>query len=374
MLSRLEESLKKDIERIQSTVVKMGRLAEGALRASLHVLTETDRQLAYSVILRDRYIDELEIELDRLCQEFLVRQQPAGAHLRFVFCVIKINKELERIGDYAESVARHFLSLSSLDPQPSYEAIQVIAHQSIPMLRNALQAFADQDPELARDTIKMEDRVDQIRWSITEEMSHLFGESRLSPETFRSMMIIANRFERVADRACNICENVLYMCTGEDIKHKGKEVFQVLFVDEHDACRGQMAKGIANALGLKRFRFHSAGISPQPVDPKTIGFLAEKGIDISGETSKYLQQVLDVRNYQIYVGLCEEAEEAFPPPPTKMISVHWEIENPSKLEGSEEEVRAAYERTYGILESHIRDLAEAVLGKDIEKDTEEEER
>ncbi|MGD8917131.1 MAG: PhoU domain-containing protein, partial [Syntrophobacterales bacterium] len=109
MSSRLEESLQRDIDQIRSKVIKMGTLAEGALRASLHALTQSDRQLAYSVILRDRYIDELEMELDRLCQEFLVRQQPAAGNLRFVYAVIKINNELERIGDYAESIARHFL-------------------------------------------------------------------------------------------------------------------------------------------------------------------------------------------------------------------------------------------------------------------------
>lgn len=364
MASRLEESLKRDIDRIRSTVIKMGRLAEGALRASLHALTETDRQLAYSVILRDRYIDELEKELDRLCQEFFVRQQPVGRHLRFVYAVIKINNELERIGDYAESIARHFLALSSMDLEPSYQAVQEIAHQSIPMLRNALQAFADQDPKLAKTTMEMEDKVDKIRWGITDGLGRLHEDTKLTSEAFKSLLIIANRFERVADRACNICEEVLFMCTGEDIKHKGKEVFRVLFVDEHDACRGQMAKGIGNSLGLERFRFNSAGITPQPVDPKTIDFMAEKGIDISQETSKYLAQVLELEDFQIFVGLCEEAEEAFPAPPTKMIAVHWEIENPSKLKSSEEEIRAAYEKTYEILDSHIRDLVEAIVGKD----------
>lgn len=368
MASYLEESLRKDILQIRSTVIKMGRLAEGALSACLHAITEKDRQLAYSVIMRDRYIDELEKELDKLCQRFLVRQQPAGRHLRFVYAVIKINNELERIGDYAESVARHFLALSPMDPQPSYKAIQEIAAQSIPMLRNALQAFSDQDPELANKTMEMEDKIDKIRWDITDEFGRLFEDSKLPSEAFRSLMNIANRFERVADRACNICEEVLYMCTGEDIKHKGKEVFRVLFVDEHDACRGQMAKGIGNALGLERFRFHSAGISAQPVDPRTVDFMAEKGVDISKETSKYLNQVLDLQDYQIYIGLCEEAEKAFPAPPTKMISVHWDIENPSKLEGPEEEIRAAYEKTYNILDSHIRDLVEAILGVDIGKE------
>lgn len=366
MPSRLEETLQRDIDQIRSTVKKMGRLAEGALSASLHALTEKDRQLAYSVILRDRYIDELEQELDRLCQKFIVRQQPVAGHLRFVFAVIKINNELERIGDYAESIARHFLTLSAIDPQPSYQKIVQIASHSVPMLRNAIQAFSEENAELAKATMDMEDKVDSIRWSITSEFKQLYEDSKLPLKAFPSLMNIANRFERVADRACNICEEVLYMCTGEYVKHKGKEIFRVLFVDERDACRGQIAQVIGNSLRLKRFKFFSAGIAPRPVDPKTVQLMAEKGIDISQQTSKHLNQILGLESYQIFVSLCKEAQEAFPTPPTKMISIHWEIEDPSRLQGSEEELHSAYEKTYQVLDSHIRDLVEAVLGNGIE--------
>jgi phosphate transport system protein len=365
MTSRLEATLQRDIDRIRSKVKRMGALAEGALRASLHALTEKDRQLAYSVILRDRYIDELEQELDRLCQEFLIRQQPVAGHLRFVFAVIKINNELERIGDYAESIARHYLTLSDLGPQASYDKMVEIANHSIPMLRNAVQSFAEENPKLAKKTMDMEDKVDNIRWSLTRELRYLYKDGELPLKAFPLFMNIINRFERVADRACNICEEVLYMCTGEYIKHKGKEIFKVLFVDQRDSCRGQIAQGIGNSLGSERFKFFSAGISPHPVDPKTVQLMADKGIDISRQRSKHLNQILGLENYQIFVSLCKEAEEAFPPPPTKMISIHWEIEDPSRLEGSEVEIQTAYEHIYQVLESQIRDLVEAILENDI---------
>src|SRR5271169_455887 len=97
----LEETLQRDIDLIRRKVVEMAGLGERALKAALQALVERNRQLAYTVILRDQYIDELETELDRLCLEFLARQQPVAGHLRFVFTVIQINRELERIGDYA---------------------------------------------------------------------------------------------------------------------------------------------------------------------------------------------------------------------------------------------------------------------------------
>jgi arsenate reductase len=123
-----------------------------------------------------------------------------------------------------------------------------------------------------------------------------------------------------------------------------------------------MAKGIGNSLGLERFQFYSAGIAPQPLDPKTVEFMAEKGIDISEQTPKFLDQILDLENYQIFVSLCKEAEHAFPPPQSKMISIDWQIEDPSRLDGSEQDIRAAFEKTYNILDSNIRDLVEAILG------------
>ncbi|MDZ7290009.1 MAG: phosphate signaling complex protein PhoU [candidate division KSB1 bacterium] len=362
MASHLEESLKRGIDLIRSKVLEMGNLADRALKASLQALVERNRQMAYSVILRDRYIDELEKELDRLCLEFLLRQQPVAAHLRFVYAAIKINNELERIGDYAESIARHVLRISGIEPQPSYAKFVEIANLAIPMLRNAIQAFVDQNVELAQATTELEGKVDAIRNNIHTDLVRLRAQGELPLEMLAPLTIIASRFERVADQACNICEEVLYMCTGEYIKHKGAEVFRMLFVDDSNACVSQMAEGIANALNQPKFVFSSAGISPRAIDPNTVRFMMDKGIDISRQTSKYLNQIPNLDHYQVIVALCKEAEVAFPPAPTKTVSIEWEVQDPSKVEGSEEEVGAAYEKTFQYLDTHIRDLVQAILG------------
>src|SRR5438132_8730554 len=162
MLSHFEESLQRDIKLIRKKILEMSGLDERALKSSLQALVERNRQLAYSVILRDQYIDELEKEVDRLCLEFLVRQQPAGAHLRFAYAAIKINLELERIGDYAESIARQVLKVSSLPQQPSYEKFVAIANLAIPMLQQAVQAFVDQNHDLARSTMAIEEETDLL--------------------------------------------------------------------------------------------------------------------------------------------------------------------------------------------------------------------
>lgn len=361
MTSLLDETLQRDINHIRNKVVEMGTLAESALNDSLKAIRENNRQLAYYIILRDRYIDEMEKELDRLCQEFLVRQQPAAGNLRFVYAAIKINNELERVGDYAESIARQFLTITDIDPRPSYPKLDNIANLSIPMLHDAIEAFKNKDAELAKLTMELEEKVNELRSEIHDELVKLRGEEKLPLEALSPFMIIASRFERVADQACNICEEVLFMCTGENIKHPGKDVFRVLFVDEGDACRGQMAVGIANSLGLKDFHFSSAGVSPQQVDPKTIEFMKSKGIDISQQASKHLHQILNMEDYEVIVSLCKAAEEAFPPA-SRTVRVRWKIKNPLKAKGNDKQVQAAYEKAYKFLDENIRDLIKAVLG------------
>jgi phosphate transport system protein len=111
MQLHLEQSVQRDVDLIRGKVVEMCGLDEKALRSCVRALREGNRQLAYAVILRDQYVDGMEKELDRLCLEFLVRQQPVAGLLRFAYATIKINLELERVGDYAESIARQTLKL-----------------------------------------------------------------------------------------------------------------------------------------------------------------------------------------------------------------------------------------------------------------------
>jgi phosphate transport system protein len=365
MHTHYEENLQRDIERIRKKVTEMGSLAERALRSCLQALAERNRQIAYSVILRDQRIDELEKEIDRLCLEFLVRQQPVAGTLRFAYATIKINLELERVGDYAESMARYILVLSGMDleiPLPRYAEI---ANLAVPMLHQAVQAFVNQDPDLARKTIETEDQVDVLRHRINAELVASLKQGRLPVEAFTPLITIVNRFERVADQAKSICQEVLYICTGEYTKHRGTEVFRVLFVDEHNACRSQMAEGIGNALGQPKFIFASAGLDPWRLDQAALTFLREKGIDISRNTSRSVDQVPNLDHYQVIVALAEEARRVFPPPPTKVVCLDWSIRDPSKVTGTAEEIRTAYEETYNFLRAHIQDLVEAILGDEL---------
>ena len=362
MATHLEESLQRDIDRIRSKITNMAELGERALKDCVKALLERNRQLAYSIILRDQRIDELEQEIDRLCLEFLVRQQPVAGHLRFAYATIKVNLELERVGDYAESIARQILKISSMNFTIATERFVEISDLSIPMLRNAVLAFVSQDAELARDTMATEEIVDALKSKINSELVQLRQEEKIPLEALNPLMTVARRFERVSDQARNICEETVYMCTGEYAKHKGAEATRILFVDEHNSCRSQMAEGIGNSLGQPQFIFSSAGLDPRPVDPTTVRVLKEKGIDISRQTSKAVAQVPNFDHYHIIVSLAKEAEKVFPRPPHKTVCLDWAVPDPSKARGTPQEINAAYQTTYREIRAHILDLVEAIVG------------
>src|SRR5687767_5233283 len=174
MAGHFEETLQRAIDLIRGKVSEMAALDERALTICVSALKDNKRQLAYAVILRDQYIDELEKEIDRLCLEFLVRQQPVAGHLRFAYATIKINLELERIGDYAESIARQVLKVSALHDVLPLADFSALANVSIPMLRNAVKAFIEQDAKLARESMEEEDKADMLRARLDTELMQLF--------------------------------------------------------------------------------------------------------------------------------------------------------------------------------------------------------
>jgi protein-tyrosine-phosphatase len=179
-------------------------------------------------------------------------------------------------------------------------------------------------------------------------------------EALNPLITLARRLERVSDQARNICMETLYTCTGDYAKHLGTDVFRLLFVDEHNACRSQMAEAIANALHQSRFVFNSAGLDARPVDARTIAFMKSKGLDVSRMTPKLLTQVPNLDHYKVVIALAKGVEGAFPKRPQKVVVVDWNVEDPSEAKGSAAEVQAAYERTFQFIQEHIRDLVSAI--------------
>ena len=359
-MTHLEESLARDMNQIVLKVRLMASLVEAALSRCMQALAEMNRQLAYSVILRDQRIDELEKELDRLCLEFIVRQQPVAKILRFAYAAIKINSALERVGDYAESMARQILVLCALDAKVPYQRFEEISNLAIPMLRTAVEAFVAQDAESARKAMRAEEDVDRLRYQLGVNLVHMPLSNQLPVRALSPLLSIMNRLERSADQAKDICQQALYMCTGEYLKHPGSDVFRVLFVDDDNACASQIAEAVGNSLSQPQFVFWSAGLTRSSVNSGTLAFLRERGLEISSQNSKSVDQIPHFEHFQLIVALSKEGRKIFPPPPTKAVCLDWsEVADnlcPTGATGAPN-----YAAMYEFLLDHLRDLVEAVV-------------
>lgn len=366
MASHYEESMQRDIDRIRGKVAEMAALAEHALELVLRAFLQRDRQLAYKVILRDRRIDELEMEIDRLCLEFFARQQPVARHLRFAYTAIKINQELERIGDYAESIARQVIKLSAFKEVAPPARFEQIAQRAIPMLRDAACAFLEEDAELARRTMAIEDEVDGMKSAINAELFQLRQDDKLPLKALTPLMTVARRFERVTDQAANICEEVIYMTTGEYSKHAGGDVWRMVFIDSDHGCASQMAEAIASSLGLPQFVFASAGITAGPVDPAVADFLKRKDLDASRVAPRTVEQVPNIEFANILVALDEDAKHAFSVA-RKAVALDWSgLPEACRADQPASEREGALEAAYQFLHQHISDLCKAVLADKID--------
>jgi protein-tyrosine-phosphatase len=231
------------------------------------------------------------------------------------------------------------------------------------MLKQAVDCFIEQDADKAWKTMEMEEQANQVRDQINVWLFGLREQDKLPMEALTPLLTIARRFERVSDQCKNICEEVLYLCTGKYMKHLGTEVFRVLFVDDYNSSLSQMAEGISKSLGHANFIFTSAGVNPKPLDSETVQFLQTKGFNIEDQISKSVNQIPNFEHYQVIVALSKAARKVFPGPPTKTVAIVWDVKDPVSNEYQGEDSEESYQAAYSYLDQQIRDLTNALLGQ-----------
>jgi phosphate transport system protein len=361
----VHERVQHDLDIIRRRLKRMSELVIKALEDAVAAVANRDRRLAYSVVLLDNRIDMLERHIDRLCQEFLVRHMPVAAQLRFIIATVKVNAELERIGDYAEAIARRAVTLSTVAEQPERERIFEMARLAFQALRQAVQAFLDGDDEAAAPVFGIDKQVDAMNGQIFHALAHPPGRPGTSPDLTVPFVLLGvlNRVERVADRACNIAEEAIFSARGEVLRHVQRHDIRVLFLCEENAGRSQMAEAIARKLAPVNFLFSSAGTRPaDALDPGTVKFMAGKANDISRQRPKGLADVGRIEDFNVVVTLSSEAEEACPEVPYGALELNWDIPDPSKTTGTPQEIEAAYRAVYDELQTKIGELIESLLG------------
>ncbi|MBD3868909.1 MAG: phosphate signaling complex protein PhoU [Acidobacteria bacterium] len=208
------------LDELTQLVLRLGGLVEEAIGRSVHALVDRDSGTARKVLESDHAIDRLELEIDHLCLELLLLQQPMAGDLRFIATAMKINSDLERIGDHAVNISERALELNEAPPMPTFIDLPLMATRAQAMVRDALDAFVRRDAELAVATIARDRELnDQMRENFTRLADHAREQPQDIDQALR-LSFVTKYFERIGDMAKNVCEQVVFMASGEVIKHQ----------------------------------------------------------------------------------------------------------------------------------------------------------
>ena len=219
----MTKHVERQIENLKERILRVGTLVEEAISKSITALINRDAALAQRVIARDEEIDRMEVEVEEECLKILALYQPVAADLRFVVAVLKINNDLERMGDLARNIAKR---VSQLAAGPSYELppeIRTMAMQAQAMVKECLDAVVNGDPTLARQVREEDDIVDDARQTIQRRVLEGIRADPDSVESLLRINSVSKHIERIADMATNIAEDVVYMVEGDIVRHRATE-------------------------------------------------------------------------------------------------------------------------------------------------------
>jgi phosphate transport system protein len=211
--------LEQELEDIKLKIFEMADHSMEAISRAMQALEKGDVSLAARIIEEDSVIDRLEVELDEECVKVLVTRQPAAVDLRLVLSIIKMNTDLERIGDLATNIARETIRLDGKKPVKPLVDIPRMASLCMGMIRDSLRAFAEKNADLARDIISRDSEIDDLNLQVYRELFSYMAENPRVISQSLSLIMISKALERIGDHATNIAERAIYYIRGEDVRH-----------------------------------------------------------------------------------------------------------------------------------------------------------
>ena len=355
-MSYLEKRLQADAEAISDCVWSLGAAVEAALKDAKRLLVHPDPDSAYKIVLGDHAINRDSRKCDRMCHAFIARHLPSAGHLRRMAATIRVNVALERMGDYAVTIARESVRLGQALPEKFLRDMDEVADAAITLLGDARQAFRDGNADVALATIrasrKIQSRMDRIYDDLAAADNDLDGWTMLV------IFVVFSLFKRVADQAKNIADQTIYAVQGID---KMAKQHRVLFLDQTDSGMGQMAV----AIGRKKFSAVAdfAVATPERSDllPSELrDFLIASGLDTENLDTELLETLrLDLSDYGVIVSLEGHYRDYIDQVPFHTSALNWPVGSESGVEDRMGQYRS--------LVVHIEDLMKQIAGEQLEK-------
>ena len=218
-MERQVPHFREELETLQGRLLEMGGLAEERVRAAIQGLVTRDPSLFEKVLLGDEPINQLHIEIDNRCFRLLALHQPMATDLRAIVAAVKINTDLERVGDLAVNVAEAGTRYITHPPVKKLIDIPTMGDIAQSMLRDALDAYVRRDTRLAQQVLNEDDRLDALKTQVFRDLLTHMLKDQSTVEPSLDLILVSRHLERIGDHATNIAEDVIFMVTSLDVRH-----------------------------------------------------------------------------------------------------------------------------------------------------------
>ncbi|NOX67741.1 MAG: phosphate signaling complex protein PhoU [Gammaproteobacteria bacterium] len=220
LTDHISKRFNEDLEGLRNSVLTMGGLVETQLSKAIAAIVNGDSELGLKVAKDDYKVNNLEVEIDEECSRILATRAPAASDLRLIVAIIKTITDLERVGDEAEKIGFLASKLAAMDrPADSYRELRNLGNHVLHMLRDAMNAFARLDVESSYAVLREDELVDEEYEMITRQGITFMMEDPRSIKRVMNVTWVARALERIGDHSKNICEYVIYMVEGRDVRH-----------------------------------------------------------------------------------------------------------------------------------------------------------
>jgi phosphate transport system protein len=220
----MAKHLHRDLEDLSKDILTLGGRVEDAINKAIAALVERRPELVQEVIAGDLAIDRQELEVEDKCLKILALHQPVAADLRFVITVLKVNNDLERMGDHAANIAGRAQSLSTHNPIETAGRLQDMAAKVRSMVHDSLDALVSKDTAKARQVVLMDEEVDEAHRQMYPLIQDLMREDPTTIERAIWSLGVSRHLERIADLATNIAQDLVFMVEGEIVRHRGPRI------------------------------------------------------------------------------------------------------------------------------------------------------